>query len=263
MEQHNAVRERIENNEIVLGARASSFSPALIEIYGHLGLDFVWLDFEHSGEGPWDSTLFENLTRAAETGDIELLVRLPAPDGTLIRTVLDAGVRNLLISRIDSAEEVRRAVEATRFIYEGEPGERGFAHGRSSGYGNAEDYVRREDENVWIGVMIEKATAVAELSDILSVPELGYVFIGPADLSVQLGHPSERGHPDVRETIERIETASQEASVPLGGIAHDPEEADRKINVGYRILRLGGEFEAVQQVLESRLDELSELRGSD
>lgn len=261
MEQHNSFRESIENNETVLGARASSFSPALVEIYGELGLDFVWLDFEHTGESPWDSTVFEELTRAAETVDIELFVRLPAPDQALIRKVLDAGVRNLLIPRVDSVDEVRRAVEATRFVYEGEPGERGIAGGRSAAYGNADDYVRREDENVTLGVMIEKDTAVADLSEILSVPELGFVFIGPGDLSVQLGHPGERDHAEVRETIEQIETASQEAGVPLGGIAHDPEETARKIDVGYQIIRLGGEFEAVQQVLQNRLDELSERQS--
>ncbi|MFC7174841.1 aldolase/citrate lyase family protein [Haloplanus litoreus] len=83
------------------------------------------MDFEHTGESPWDSMLFESLTRAAEAGDIELFVRLPAPDQALIRKVLDAGVRNLLIPRIDSAAEVRRAVEATRFVYDGEPGSAG------------------------------------------------------------------------------------------------------------------------------------------
>ncbi|WP_251329805.1 HpcH/HpaI aldolase family protein [Haloplanus pelagicus] len=263
MEQHNAFRERIENDEAVLGARASTFSPALIEIYGNLGLDFVWLDFEHTGESPWDSMVFEDLTRAAEAGDIELFVRLPAPDPALIRKVLDAGVRNLLIPRIDSAAEVRRAVEATRFVYDEEPGERGIAGGRSSAYGNADDYVRREDENVCLGVMIEKTTAVSELSEILSVPELGFVFIGPGDLSVQLGHPGNRDHPEVQETIDQIVAAGRDASVPVGGIAHDPELANEKIDAGYRIIRLGGEFESAQQVLGTRLDDLAELRDGE
>lgn len=263
MRQHNSFRESIENDGVVFGARASSFSPALVEIYGNLGLDFVWLDFEHTGESPWDSMLFENLTRAAEAGGIELFVRLPAPDPALIRKVLDAGVRNLLIPRIDDAEEVRRAVEATQFVYEGEPGERGIAGGRSSDYGNADGYVQGEDDNVCLGVMIEKETAVDDLSEILSVPELGFVFIGPGDLSVQLGHPGDREHPDVRETIEQIEDASRDIPVALGGIAHDPEEAQRKVKNGYQIVRIGGEFEAVQEVLQDRLDELSEVRGSD
>lgn len=74
MDQQNALRETIERGEAAVGARSATFSPAAIEIYGELGLDFVWLDFEHSGPSPYDSTLFENLTRAAEVGGTELFV---------------------------------------------------------------------------------------------------------------------------------------------------------------------------------------------
>jgi 2-dehydro-3-deoxyglucarate aldolase len=261
MEQINLFRKNIQKGEVVLGARASSFSPALIEIYGELDLDFVWLDFEHAGESPWDTALFENLTRAAEVGGIELFVRIPAPDQALIRKVLDAGVRNLLIPRPDTAEEVRHAVEATRFVYDGEPGERGIAGSRSSGYGNAENYVEKEDQNICIGVMIEKKAAVDNLSEILSVPELGFVFIGPGDLSVQLGHPGDRDHPEVRKTISEIEAEVRDSPVALGGIAHDADLANKKVQNGYQILRIGGEFEAAQEVLRGRLDDISAFSG--
>lgn len=256
MEQHNSFREAIENGDQVVGARASSFSPSLIEIYGNLGLDFVWLDFEHSGKSPWDSTLFEHLTRAAEVGDIELFVRLPDSNPSLIRKILDSGVRNVFIPRIDNAKEMERATKATRFSYKEGPGERGIANGRSSNYGNADNYVQTEDENVCIGAMIEKTTAVENLSAILSVPQLGFCFVGPGDLSVQMGHAGDRGHPEVQEMIRNIEQECIEANVPLGGIAHDPKKASEMMERGYQIIRLGGEFEAVQQILRSRLSEL-------
>lgn len=229
-------------------------------MYGDLGLDFVWLDFEHAGTSPWDSTTFEHLTRAAEVGDIDLLVRLPEPNPSLIRKVLDAGVRNLLIPRVKTAEEVRRAVEAARFVYDGEAGERGFAHGRASSYGTEGRYLSREDDNVCVGVMIEEAAAVENVDDILSVPDLGFVVIGPGDLAVQLGHPGAREHPEVQRAISTVETACREAGIPLGGNAHDPRKANEKIGDGYRIVRLGGEFESVRQLLRSRIEKLNELR---
>jgi len=77
---HNAFRAAIENDETVFGAACGTFSPTVIELLGNLGLDFVWLDFEHGGPSPYDSTVFEELTRAAEAGDIELLVRIPKPE---------------------------------------------------------------------------------------------------------------------------------------------------------------------------------------
>lgn len=256
MDQRNSLRTSIENGKTVLGARSATFSPTVIELYGELDIDFVWLDFEHTGPTPYNSTMLEDLTRAAEVGGTELFVRLPSGDPPLIRKVLDAGVRNLLIPRIDDAQEVREAVEATRFVYDGAPGERGMASGRSSSWGNAEDYVRTEDEEVCLGVMIEKTTAIDNLDEILSTPDLGFVFIGPSDLSVQLGHPMNKGHPNVQAAIEKIREASLDAGVPVGRITHDPEAAREAIDDGYQILRIGGELEAAQETLRQRLDQI-------
>ena len=260
MDQRNRFRETIEDGGVVLGARSATFSPTVVELYGDLGLDFVWLDFEHTGPTPWDSTVFEDLTRAAEVGGTELLVRLPSGDPALVRKVLDAGVRNLLIPRVDSAEEVREAVEATRFVYGEGPGQRGLASGRSKPWSGADDYVEIDDGAVCLGVMIEKATALDDLDEILAVPELGFVFVGPGDLSVQFGHPGEKTHPEVREAVEEIRDAAGAAGVPLGRISHDPAGAVDLIEDGCQIVRVGGELEAAQKTLRERLRQIDEER---
>ncbi|MGQ4556192.1 aldolase/citrate lyase family protein [Halobellus sp. GM3] len=260
MDQHNRFRHAIENGEVVFGARSSTFSPTVIELYGELGIDFVWLDFEHMGPSPYDSTVFESLTRAAEVGGTELFVRLPAGDPALIRKVLDAGVRNVFIPRVDSAEEVRAAVKATRFVYGDEPGERGMASGRSRTWGLADDYIETEDEEVCLGVMIEKTTAVDDLDDILSVPELGFVFIGPSDLSVQMGHPGEKTHPDVVAQIDDISERCHDAGVPTGVIKTDPDAVERAIDDGHQIIRVGGDLASIKSTLGERMDALGDLR---
>jgi len=256
MDQHNSLREALENDDVVLGARSSTFSPNVVEAYGELGIDFVWLDFEHQGPSPWDSTLFEDLSRAADVGGTELFVRLPSGDPPLVRKVLDAGVRNLLVPRVDSASEVREAVKATRFEYDGQPGERGKASGRSSTWGSASDYVETEDREVCIGVMIEKTTAVDELDEILSVPDLGFVFVGPSDLSAQMGHPTNKTHPDVQQQVEEIVQTSLDAGVPVGRITNDPEAAREAIEEGVQILRIGGDLSSARTVLGDRLDSI-------
>lgn len=258
MGSNNDFRETIEDGSTVLGAQASTFSPTVIEIYGELGLDFVWLDFEHAGPSPYDSTVFENLTRAAEVSGTTLLVRIPSGDPALIRKVLDAGVQNLLIPRVDSRDEVRTALEATRFEYDGEPGERGLASSRASRWGNADDHVSVEDNEVCMGVMIEKLGAVEELERILEVPELGFVFVGPGDLSVQVGHPMDRSHPEVRDQIEEIEDVCRSSGVPMGGIQNDPTKVAANIQSGYQIIRIGGDLESIRETLQHRLDQIAE-----
>jgi 2-keto-3-deoxy-L-rhamnonate aldolase RhmA len=256
MARPNTVREGIANNSVVLGARASSFSPALIEIYGDIGLDFVWLDFEHSGFSLWDANAITHLQRAAELGDVQLLVRLPDGDPTLIRKVLDTGVRNLLIPRVRTATEVRRAVKATRFTYDGRPGDRGMAGQRASDYGTADKYAQREDATVNLGVMIETQEAVDNISKILEVPHLGFIFIGANDLATQLGHPSKSDHPDVTTAIETVESVSQQTGVPLGAVSHAVNDANQKLEDGYQILRIGGEFESARKTLTDRMARL-------
>ncbi len=250
----NYFRGTIDDEGVVLGARISTYSHALIEIIGQLGYDFAWLDFEHAGTSPWNGDRFESFTRTAEVADINLLVRLPKPDPALIRKTLDAGIRNILIPRVETAEEVRTAVEAARFRYDGGPGQRGASGGRPNEYGAIENYVNREDNEVCVGVMIEKVEAYENLVEILDVPELGFVFVGPGDLSVQLGHPGDRSHPEVLETISNIEQTVIDSGVPLGGIYTDPAVAREKIELGYQIVRIGGDMSSVTNTLRERID---------
>lgn len=257
MDHGNALRTALESGDSVVGARATTLAPPVVDVYGDLGLDFVWVDLEHSGPSPADSVELGHLVRAADAAGTELLVRLPSGEPDLVRKALDAGVRTLLIPRVETAAEVRRAVRAAHFSYDGRPGRRGVAAERTSDWGASMDgYPEREDDAVLVGVMVETEAAVENLEELLAVPELGFAFAGPADLSVSLGHPLETDHPDVADALETLREASLGAGVPVGRIANDPAEARRAIDEGYRLLRVGDELGAARQVLGERLGEL-------
>lgn len=252
------LRSIVEAGDKALGARTVSFSPAMIEVYADIGLDFVWLDFEHMGPSPYDSTVFEHLTRTAETAGIDLLVRLPSSDPHLIWKVLDTNVRSLLIPRIESVAEVRRAMEATRYTYDGEPGNRGAGSGRSNNWGSAgENYPSREDSSVLVGCMIENRQAVQNIDEILNVPELGFAYVGPSDLSISMGHPYKKNHPEVVEAIETIRERCHAHSVPIGRNTGSTSDATEAITDGYQLLRIGDDASTVRQVLGKRVDELN------
>lgn len=261
MSQNNQLQQKFENGDVILGAQSITHESSIIEIYGNLGLDFVWIDFEHIGPAAYDSGIFEDLTRAAEVAKTELLVRLSNNEPALIRKVLDSGVRNILIPRIETAEEVKQAVEASRFSYGNAVGERGIAASRVSGWGSKLDrsYVEREDENTSVGVMIENTTAVENLDEILQVEELGFIVIGPADLSVSLGHPLETDHPEVEATIDEIRETSKSFDIPVGRLASSATEAQEMINNGVQLLRISsGEIAALRSVVGPRLEKIKE-----
>jgi len=257
MDTTNMLRTKLDNNKTILGAEAQIPSPTLIEVYGDLGLDFVWIDFEHTYPSPYDSTTLEELTRTAEAADIELLVRLPGGDPHLVRKVLDAGVQNLLIPRIEDAEEVQEAVKAGYFTYADGAGDRGVAASRSSLWGSDfDDYCERQDKNVVIGVMIENETAVENLEEILDVPNLGFIFIGPGDLSVSLGNPLEMDSPEVQDLIEYIRETSLEMGIPVGGIVGYENTDQHPAELGYQLLRIGDELDATREVLQQKINDL-------
>ncbi|MDQ2051038.1 aldolase/citrate lyase family protein [Natronolimnohabitans sp. A-GB9] len=251
----NLLRQTLEDDAVALGVLENTYNPTLVEFYGELGLEFVWIDLEHAGPSPFDGDRLEELVRAANVTGTELLVRLPEPDPGMIRKTLDAGVRSLFVSRIETADEVRRAVEASQFEYDGDPGKRGFASPRASRWGTTDDYAGTEDAEIVVGVTIENPTAVANLEDILAVPELGFVFAGPLDLAVSLGHPGEPTHEDVDAHIEAIRTTTLETDVPLGGLGFGMDDVNEKVDSGYQLLNLGSTTGALQGVVRSWLNE--------
>ena len=257
MVRDNRLRDELEHGETVIGARAKTHAPALIEVYGGLGLDFVWLDLEHGGPSPYDTAALESYTRAADAAEIDLLVRVPTNDPPVIRKVLDTGVRTILIPRMDTAEQLRRAVEASRFEYDGETGERGWAAGRAAAYGeNMDDYAAHEDASVLVGTQIESAEAVENVEEILDVPEIGFAIVGHGDLAASMGHVGNPDHPDVQEAIDTARDACLDAGVPIGRVPDGVDDARRAAENGYQVLRIGDEIEAVRSVVGDRVREL-------
>lgn len=255
----NAFRSALESDTLQLGAGVVSCSPTIVEAYGRLGLDFVWLDLEHSGISPTDSERLENLARAADVSDTELVVRVTSPAPHVVRKVLDASVRNIVIPRVETAAEVERAVAASRFVHEGAPGERGAGLGRANYWGEdvSADYRRREDETALVGVNIENHTAVSNLEDILAVPDLGFVLLGHQDLSVSMGATPD--DPEVQDAIESYRETAAASGVPFGrSVGVDADAIEAAVDAGYGMLLIGNEIAAARAVFGDRVGRFAE-----
>jgi 2-dehydro-3-deoxyglucarate aldolase len=256
MEVRNGFRERLAAGGPAIGAVAKVPSPTLVEVYGDVGLDFVFLDYEHAGAaGPRNTAELENLVRAAERSGTDLLVRLPAGEPPLIREVLETGVRNVLVPRVRTAEEARRAVRAARYDYEGEPGDRGVGGTRANRWGAEFDgYLDREDDSTSVGVMLETAAAVENAADILAVSDLGFAFVGHRDLTHSLGHGEDIDHPDVATATDTLREACLDAAVPVGRVANDVADARAGSERGFDFFLVGYELDAVRTVFGEWVD---------
>lgn len=239
--------DRLAAGEVVCGAGASTFAPAVVEVYGALGLDFVWLDLEHKGPNPADSQAVEHLVRAADAAGVELLVRLPTCAPWQVRAVLDAGVSNLLFARVETATEVRRAARAATVTYDDEPGARGVGVCRASDWGTGG--YEPSNATPGVGVMIETAAAVDNLGDIFAVPGLDFAYPGAADLAVSLGHPFEPEDSVVQEALAAVTEAARAAGVPLGRSVTTVESVSNSVEQDWQLLRFGDELGAIRRSL--------------
>ena len=155
---------------------------------------------------------------------------------------------------VDAAEA---AVDAARFrASDGSPGSRGIGSSRASLWGGDLDaeFLSREDETAHVGVMIENDRIVDDLDDLVALPGLDFVFLGPGDLSHALGHPLEFDHPEVVDVVDEVEATVRDADVCLGGVfVHDAAEM---LDRGYDLTVLGSDYGAVYGHLGAALSDL-------
>ena len=103
-------------------------------------------------------------------------------------------------------------------------------------------------------ILIEQVEALAHLDEIVSVPGIDVASIAPGDLSVSVGYPGQRDHPEVLKVIAEIERKVLASNVALGGVAFSPEVANEKVRNGYRMVFLGADVTFLQRAVSAALD---------
>ena len=184
-----------------------------------------------------------------------LCIAVVIPFGrSILRKVLDAGIRNIVLPRIKTPSQVEDAIRASQFEFDGNPGERGVGTSLSSNWGNRSSrYPEKEDASVCVGVNLETKEALEHVDEIFSIPDLGFGLVGPSDLSVSLGHPLETDHPEVRDAIEAFVEAGNTHDVPIGIFASFEGGVTEAVNSGYSLIIVGSELTAARDQLGEQL----------
>ncbi len=180
-------KARMLSGETLVGTFLKTPAYELIEILHDTGLDFLCLDAEHA---PFDRARMDACLALARALDFPTFVRVPAATPDQLLQVLDAGALGVVCPHIDSAEKAEEIARAARF---GEGG-RGFAGStRWAGYtrrGMADILDQSTSETVVLA-QIEEPAGVAAADAIAATPGIDGLFIGPADLSVAMGHTNQ------------------------------------------------------------------------
>jgi 4-hydroxy-2-oxoheptanedioate aldolase len=158
-------------------------------------------------------------------GTAEPVFRIPWNDSVVIKRVLDIGARSLIVPFIQSAEEARMAVAATRYPPLGIRGVSVVP--RANDYGRIRTYHRNAHLDTCVLVQLESRAALKEVGAIAAVDGVDGIFIGPSDLAADFGHLGNPMHIEVQvalqETADRIRATGKSA----GTLATDADDVDR------------------------------------
>ncbi|MCH7230780.1 aldolase/citrate lyase family protein [Glycomyces sp. L485] len=247
----NAVKAKLRDGQEVYGLFCSIPAPALVEIIGCAGYDFVILDSEHTLVDPEG---LENLIRAAEAVGMTPFVRVPESDAGAILRALDAGAMGVVVPHIRSRADVNAAIRAARYAPEGM---RSLNGGRVPGFGliDLTEYVRLANEEVMVVTMIEDAEGVDALPEILAGGGIDLVLEGAADLSQSYGVTWRTRHPKVTDALHRMQTVCAEHRVPYCAIPRASEDHAAWRKRGVTAFVLGEERGLVARALRGHLDE--------
>ena len=155
-----------------------------------------------------------------------------------IKQLLDIGAQTLLVPMVQNADEARLAVKATRYPPAGIRGV-GSALARASRWNRIPDYIHQANDAMCVLVQIETREALKNLPQILAVEGVDGVFIGPADLSADMGFGGNPQHPEVQAAIESAIVLIREAGKAPGILMANEQLAKRYLELGALFVAVG------------------------
>jgi 2-dehydro-3-deoxyglucarate aldolase/4-hydroxy-2-oxoheptanedioate aldolase len=246
-------RTRLKRGETLLGSLLTLPSPEIAEILAMTGLDWLFIDLEHSTMEVRDA---QGILQAV-AGRVECLLRLPLNDEIWIKKALDTGAAGIILPQVNTVEEARRAVQLSCYP---PLGSRSVGLARAQGYGmKFQEYLDQANKEVVVVIQAEHILAVQNIEALVRVEGIDAVLVGPYDLSASMGLAGQVDHPEVQAAIEQVRGACRESGMPLGVFATTAQRASQFLSQGFSLLAVGSDALFLSQAAGSAVQHLREL----
>ncbi len=237
MVRKNVVKEKLQQGKVVLGSMVLIPDPAIAEILGMAGFDYLMMDAEH---GAYNERLMENMVRACELTSVVPMARLPINDPQALEPYLDTGLLGVTVPHCRTRADVARLVEGCKYP---PIGKRGVGPGRVGRYGAVpiDELVKQGNDEMMVLPLIEDGEGVKNLPEMLTVPGVDGFLLGPSDLATSMGYPGNASHSAVQEVIASVVRQVRAAGmcVNMTPRTTDPAEAKRYVDLGANIIVYG------------------------
>jgi len=205
--------EALHSGKMIYGTLIISPSPKFIDGIAGLDIDCIFIDTEHI---PLDSLELGWMCQAYRALGLAPIVRIPSPDPYRASKVLDMGANGVVAPYVETAEEVRRLRGAVKFRPLKGKKLAEILAGRSEPEDALAEYLEKRNEANALIVNIESVPAIEALDEILAVPGLDGVLVGPNDLSCSLGIPTQYDHPDFEKAMGVIISKARAKNIGVG-----------------------------------------------
>lgn len=251
MNSKNIFKSKLQNKKQLIGSWISIAHPAIAEIMANAGFDWLAIDLEHSVITIKEA---EELIRVINLSGVTPLVRLTSNNSDQIKRVMDAGSHGIIVPMVNTEEEARIAVSATKYP---PTGSRGVGLARAQKYGASfNNYLNWQKDNSVVIVQIEHIEAVNNLKGILSVEGVDGFIVGPYDLSGSMGVPGDFDNANFKNALKKIKKISEKSNVP-GGIhvvEPNPKEISERLKEGYNFLAYSVDIRMLDVACRSGLE---------
>ena len=242
----NQFKQALQKKQHQLGLWATLSNPYSAEIIARAGFDWLLFDMEHS---PSEIGTVLGQLQAAAPYPVSPVVRPTWKDAVQQKRLLDIGAQTLLIPYVETAAEAAHAVDGIRFPPHGIRGVSGSS--RASGFGQIKDYMHACEQQLCLLVQIESPEGLKNLEAIANTDGVDGVFIGPADLSANMGYPGNPGHKEVQTAIENAIARILACGKAPGILTTNEEWAHRYIELGSLFTAVGVDMALLMQSAEA------------
>jgi len=249
------LRQILQSDGHVIGSWINTGSPITAELMAVAGFDFLTVDVEHSAINvPQAQSLFQAIRSG--NPDCTPLVRLPGNDYATTKRFLDAGASGVIAPLIRTADQAREVVSAAKYPPEGM---RGVGFCRANMYGiDFDKAIASANEEMFVCLQIEHIDSIHNIDEILSVPGVDAVFIGPYDLSASMGITRQFDHPKMIEAQQKVLDACKKHGIAPGihVVQPDVDEVEKRFNEGYRFIAYSLDITMLTTACQSGLKEI-------
>jgi 2-dehydro-3-deoxyglucarate aldolase/4-hydroxy-2-oxoheptanedioate aldolase len=236
----NNVRHALKAGKLQLGLNFGQLrSPEVARLLAAAGFHWAFIDGEH---GNFDLETVNDICRVAQLVGLCPVVRVADLQYSLVARALDCGAQGIIFPRIEDPKLLETAVSWTRFPPAGARG-----YGLMAPHTDYEalsfgDVIRHVNDNTLTVLQIETRRAVEACDEILSVPGIDAVMIGPSDLSISLGVPGEFQHPAVVDAMEKVRDSCVRRGIAPGTQTRAVPQAKFWKERGMKFLGCGSEI---------------------